>query len=156
MHQTKYSMRGCDFLLGVVVVSHNLFAQGILSSCDMVFGGHKNCTSICLVEGVDAFSKELNSTLNDMFKKYNYVMAFADIKNGTPFNQLLKYKLEHQKENMSIVAGVNLPIMLEMLSQIDTNNPQGLAAYLIDQGRLAIATEEKEISSRVNHDDILG
>lgn len=145
-------------MIGAIIVSHNLFADGILTSCDMIFGNHHDFQSVCLTEGVDDFSKQLDITLDKMFHNYSYVFAFADLKGGTPYNQLLRYQLEHQKNNMMIVPGVNLPMIIELLGRMDSDDPIKLINELIKVGKDNISLTELENNddSADMDDDILG
>lgn len=144
-------------MIGAIIVSHNLFADGILTSCDMIFGNHHDCQSVCLTEGVDTFSKQLNDKLDQMFHNYSFVFAFADLKGGTPYNQLLRYQLEHQKDNMMIVPGVNLPMIIELLGRMDSDNPIKLIHELIEIGKdnISITELENDNDSADMDDDIL-
>lgn len=145
-------------LLGIVIVSHGSFADGILSSLDMIFGNHEDCFSVCLTEGVDSFKNKLIKRLDFLSDNYDNVLAFADLKGGTPFNQLLSYKLENSKDQMKIVAGVNLPVLIEAMSQKNSQDIEQLTKYIIESGKNAI-TEEllvPETNALDSDDDILG
>lgn len=125
-------------MLGGIVVSHGLFAQGILSSCDMIFGNHEGVKGVCLKEGVSSFEEELNGTLDNMFAQYDSIVVFADLKGGTPYNQVLKYKLEKDKKDMKIIVGVNLPMLIEFLSVLNTSKAEQVAPELTSIGRKSI------------------
>lgn len=104
---------------GILVSSHSIQAEAVIKGCEMILGNTKNCYSICLLEGVDEFSKSIYRKLDEMFEMYDEVIAVADLRGGTPFNQLLRYKLEKQKSNMIIISGFNCPLMIELIMSLE-------------------------------------
>lgn len=143
-------------MIGAIITSHGLFAKGVLSSCDMIFGNHKNIEAICLTEGVSAFTRNLDNVLDDMSKKYDSLICFADLKGGTPYNQLMKYKLEKKEDNLKIIVGVNLPMVIEFLSRNDKAELGKVIPYVIDTGKNSIFEESlPQENNKIINDDVL-
>ena len=129
---------------GIVVVGHNHFAEGVVSAGEMILGPQEHVKYVCLTEGVDAFSKQLNETLDEAFGKYDSVVVLADAKGGTPFNQSLRYKMENAKDNMYIVAGVNLPLLMELALRLGEDDIEKVLADVIATGQSSIELESVE------------
>lgn len=143
-------------MVGVVVVGHNHIAEGLLSACDMIIGHHNHCKCVCLTEGVESFSKQLYETLDEMFDSYDGVIVLADAKGGTPFNQSLRYKLEKAKDDMFIISGMNLPLMMELVLRLEGNEDVGtLAAEVAASGRESVLLEETETEKDEDPDDVI-
>lgn len=138
-------------MIGVVVVSHSVLAQGILETCDMVLGNHKNCVAVCLKEGVEAFAKQLYDTLNAMYETYEEVLVIADLKGGTPYNQSLQYKLEKGKTTMEIVCGFSLPMMAQLLVTLPyANDVRTLSEQLVEIAKNSI---ERYVDMEMTQED---
>lgn len=143
-------------MVGVVVVGHNHFAEGLLSACDMIIGHHNHCKCVCLTEGVEAFSNELYGTLDEMSGAYDGVIVLADAKGGTPFNQSLRYKLEKAKDNMYIISGANLPLLMELVLRLEGGEDVGtLAAEVAAAGRESVLLEKVETEEDDEPDDVI-
>jgi len=142
---------------GIIVVSHNQMAAGLISTCDMIVGHHHHCQYLGLNEdGVNVFSEELYKNLDDMLEKYDEVIALADIKGGTPFNQLLRYKLEKNIERMYIISGVNIPLLIQLMVNIDNDQETRLIVEeAISVGQESILLETLEEKQDNEFDDIL-
>lgn len=142
---------------GVVVVGHDHIASGFISACDMILGNHDYCSCVCLTEGVESFANELYRTLDDSFEKYDSVIIMADVKGGTPFNQSLKYKLEKGKDNLFIVAGTNLPILMELLMRLNEDvDTEKLVKEVVMSGQASLVLEEPEdVTGEEDEDDII-
>ena len=137
-------------MIGVLIVSHGMFAESLLSSGDVILGNHNNCFSVCLTdEGIFSFSKAVESKLDFMFQNYDQVLVLSDLKGGTPYNQALKYKLEKNKEKMVIATGFNMPMFAELVVLLpDATNIFDLANKVIE-----VAKESIEIDNLENEVD---
>ena len=127
---------------GIVVVGHNHFAEGVVSAGEMILGPQEHVKYVCLTEGVDAFGK------------YDSVVVLADAKGGTPFNQSLRYKLENAKDNMYIVAGVNLPLLMELALRLGEDDIEKVLDDVIATGQSSIELENVEDDDE-DDDDIV-
>ena len=143
-------------MVGVVVTGHNLIADGLVSACDMIIGHHNHCKTVCLTDGVDSFSKKLYETLDEMFNEYEAVIVVSDVKGGTPFNQSLRYKLEKAKSNMQIISGMNLPLFMELVMQLEfADDAEQLAKSVVETGAQSVALEELDEEADDDEDDVI-
>ena len=120
----------------ILVVSHGEFAKGLCSTLDMFFSeADKNYISLSS-EGVDHYATELQNYLE---KTSEDVMILCDLYGGTPFNQAVNIcaKLEIQ-DRTEIIAGVNLPMIMELYAFKDTLDIKSARAICEDSGKKGI------------------
>lgn len=141
-------------MIGVLVVSHSSFARGLLETGDMVLGNHNNCFCLGLTDtGVFEFEQLVKTKLDSMFESYDEVLVLCDLKGGTPYNQVFKYKLENSKENMVIVTGFNLPMFAELVVSLPyVEHASELANKIISIAKEAIERDNNGNETEENDD----
>ncbi|AUJ24744.1 MULTISPECIES: PTS sugar transporter subunit IIA [Virgibacillus] len=103
-------------MIGVLVTSHGPFCEALIKTGEMITGQQDNVSHISLDDkGVSDFAARLEEKLNVMTEEYDEVVILCDIKGGTPCNESIKYALTY-KNNLAIIAGVNLPTYLEIIN----------------------------------------
>ena len=100
-------------MVGIILASHGEFAKGILQSSEMIFGEQENVKAVTLMpsEGPDDFKAKLKEAIAS-FDNQDEVLFLVDLWGGTPFNQANTLFEEH-KDSWAIVAGMNLPMLIE-------------------------------------------
>ena len=102
-----------------LIATHGTFAGGIKSSIDLILGETEN---LFLIQAYLEENKSLQEEIEQVLKKINNedeLIVFTDLMGGSITNQILQFGL---KENVYIVAGVNLPLLLDILLA-DPENP---------------------------------
>lgn len=126
--------------MNVLLVSHQGVAKGMEKAIDMITGEQKKLHTIELTEaGVQAFSTELQSYLEEWKRSKKPLFILADLKGGTPYNQAVA--LVHQldlEQNVFVVSGVNLPIILESLFLDEDNLKVSALDRVVESARNAI------------------
>lgn len=113
-----------------LLVSHGLFAAGLLDSFEMICGKNDSISVISLSDdGVKDFSNRLNNYLEE--NKDNQVLILCDIKGGTPYNEAYRRYLDNLGR-IRVIAGMNLPMLIEvgMLISIGTSLDEAYATGL--------------------------
>lgn len=103
-------------MLGVIVCTHSNFATGIKDAVEMIAGKQENFDIIGFQEGEDML--ELSAKLHNIAQRYEdmnepYVFL-VDLFGATPFNASAAGLAQF---DTSIITGVNLPILLEIVLQ---------------------------------------
>ena len=100
----------------VILVGHGKIAEGIKSAAEVIVGNCDDVDAISLLpsDSVDDFNKSLDESLSDC-QKDELIVIFADLAGGTPANQSA-YRLT-EYENLHVIAGINLPLVIETLVQ---------------------------------------
>ena len=102
-----------------LIATHGSFAAGIKSSLEMIIGSTENLYTIqAYTEGNKTITEELDAIMREISEDDDLII-FTDLAGGSITNQVLQTAL---KKNVYIVAGVNLPLLLDIvLSDPETN-----------------------------------
>ncbi|MDT2598355.1 PTS sugar transporter subunit IIA [Enterococcus hulanensis] len=120
----------------LLVVSHGAFCQGILDSYQMIAGENKDIFAISLTDtGIQDFSERLNKQLTEL--ESEDILILTDIKGGTPYNEAYKYYLSNE-ERIRVVAGMNLPMLIEVGLNLANTKLNDLAEMAIEIGKNGI------------------
>lgn len=111
-----------------VVISHGFFCKELVNSVKMIFGDVDRVESLPLEEGMDpeVYENALNKLIDD---NEGNVFVCADIMGGTPFKSLAKAA---RTREIYGVAGVSMPMLIEVLSNRDMYTGKELAANVAE------------------------
>lgn len=136
-------------MIGMVVAGHGNFATGMGSNIELIAGQQENFILCDFIQGMTAedLSGDYMKALNKL-SGLDGIVFFTDIPGGTPFNEAVKIKLQHN--NVSVLTGSNIPMLLDMLFNRDLN----MSAFMekaLDAGKKGIM--QFETKKRVEIDD---
>jgi PTS system fructose specific IIA component len=105
----------------ILIVTHGELAAGFKDAAEVIFGEVKGITTIGLHSGesVEAFGEKIYETLAG-YDGNESVLIFADLLSASPYNQsvLSVNKLDAKRaENVRLIAGASLPMVLEGINQ---------------------------------------
>ena len=105
----------------ILIVTHGELAAGFKDAAEVIFGEVKGITTIGLHSGesVEAFGEKIYATLAG-FDENESVLIIADLLSASPYNQsvLSVNKLDEKRaENVRLIAGPSLPMVLEGINQ---------------------------------------
>lgn len=101
-------------MIGLIVVSHGSFAKSLIESAEMIIGSQKNYINYACLQphdGLEDMRDEINNICLDLKRRTEGILILVDIQGGTPSNSAC---LLPELHNISIVSGVNLPMLLEV------------------------------------------
>lgn len=106
-------------MVSIILATHGEMAKGMVDSANMLVGNTDNLNVISLKPGVnpDDFLAVVKQTIEKV-DDGSGVLAFVDIFGGTPNNTLYRAAAETGK-NVKIITGVNLPMILNVLTEIN-------------------------------------
>lgn len=136
-------------MVGIILASHGGFADGIAQSAQMIFGKQDNFAHVILKpdEGPDDIRAKMEDAIAS-FDNQDEVLFLIDLWGGTPFNQannLIKDKAD-KAAKWAIVTGMNLPMVIESLSQrFSVNSAQEIATAIIDPAKDGIKTQPESL-----------
>ncbi|WP_027825109.1 PTS sugar transporter subunit IIB [Lactobacillus psittaci] len=136
-------------MVGIVLASHGAFAEGISQSAEMIFGKQTNFGSAILKpdEGPDDVRKKMEDVIAS-FDNQDEVLFLVDLWGGTPFNQANKL-LEEHGGNWSIVTGLNLPMVIEALTQrFSVESAKEIATAIINPAKEGIKTKPESLAPK--------
>ena len=100
---------------GIIVVTHADYGTALLRAAEVILGPVQDCTCIQLDVSVDV--ETTVSRLKEAVERLNTgngVMVLTDMFGGTPTN--LSLSLLGARDDVEVVTGVNLPMLLRVLS----------------------------------------
>ena len=95
-----------------LIATHGTFAEGVKSSLDIIIGETEN---LFIINAYTDGNKSIEDALQNVFKNINIedeMIIFSDLLGGSITNQIIRYAL---KENVHVVAGINLPLLIEVM-----------------------------------------
>ena len=136
-------------MVGIILATHGEFAEGILQSGSMIFGEQENVKAITLHPSDSPESlKERMQEAIATFDNQDEVLFLVDLWGGTPFNQANNLCGEHS--NWAIVAGLNLPMLIEAYSsRFSMETAKEIAAAIIEPAREGVkATVDAPVQNK--------
>ena len=133
-------------MVGIILASHGQFAEGILQSGSMIFGEQENVKAVILKpsEGPDDLRAKLEEAVAS-FDNQDEVLFLVDLWGGTPFNQANSLFEDH-KDKWAIVAGMNLPMVIEAYaSRFSMNTAHEIAAHIIETAKEGVKVKPEEL-----------
>lgn len=136
-------------MVGIILASHGEFAKGILQSSEMIFGQQENVKAVTLMpsEGPNDIRAKLEEAIAS-FENQDEVLFLVDLWGGTPFNQANTLFEEH-KDKWAIVAGLNLPMLIEAYgARFSMESAHEIAAYILQAGREGVKVKPEELEPK--------
>lgn len=136
-------------MVGIILASHGEFAKGILQSSEMIFGQQENVKAVTLMpsEGPNDIRAKLEEAIAS-FENQDEVLFLVDLWGGTPFNQANALFEEH-KDKWAIVAGLNLPMLIEAYgARFSMESAHEIAAYVLQPGREGVKVKPEELEPK--------
>lgn len=103
----------------IILASHGPFAQGALECAQMLMGKQEDINVITVL--IDSNIEQIRQQMVNSYQKLNQgrgLIILVDIIGGTPCN--LAGELAIQHDDVLLICGFNIPILLEIL-----NNREG-------------------------------
>ncbi|MBU3158412.1 mannose/fructose/sorbose PTS transporter subunit IIA [Clostridium frigoris] len=124
-------------MIATILGTHGKFSEEILKSTEMILEKQENVATITYLPGEGA---------NDLMKKYEDaikslqceagVLFMVDLFGGSPFNAASR--IAAKEENMHIITGINLPMLLAVFSAREDSTVDELARIAISTGQTGI------------------
>lgn len=125
-------------MIDILVVTHGDFCNGILSSVEMIMGDHKGIKPISL--SPNAGLSELRETISEEIEecKQENTLIFTDLFGATPYNASVLNTKDFSDMPIKVISGLNLPMLLEAKSLMDTMKLDELYDHIIKIGKESI------------------
>jgi len=120
-------------MIGGIIVSHGKLGEELLNALTSILGEAPNIEAISIgwYDDVDESKKRINQSLKRVKQKSGAVI-FTDMFGGTPSNLSYSFLQENQVE---IITGVNLPMLIKFVSLQRSNNLKEVARKVVEQGK---------------------
>ena len=107
--------------VGILIITHGEMAQQLILTATSTLGGNLplDCKALSISPSCDPdkMLKEAQTSLSDLMSD-DGVLILTDIYGSTPSNIANHFKAQ---ENISVIAGINLPMLIRILNYPDLN-----------------------------------
>lgn len=142
-------------MIGLLVTGHANFGSGITSSVNLIAGEQESYKYVDFLPSysTEDLTAEITKALEEL-KDCEGVIIFTDLMGGTPFN--VSAQVGHGKENIRIVAGTNLPMLVEIvMSRKFMDDLDGLVESVLETGKEQVTKYEfKQVVQEASDDGI--
>ncbi|CYW93679.1 TPA: PTS sugar transporter subunit IIA [Streptococcus suis] len=139
-------------MIKVIVVAHGQFASGILTSLKLIAGEVENIEAIDFSEGMSA--QELKARIKAAILDEREVLILTDLLGGTPFKVSVELAAEQKEQNVVVLSGLNLAMILEANFSRLTDDLEQLVGKLITTSKDGIV-DSVSLLAEDNHDEEL-
>lgn len=98
-------------MIQLVVVAHGEFASGILTSLRLIAGEVEKVVAIDFVEGMSA--QEVKDRIKQTISGEKQVLILTDLVGGTPFKTSVELVVEEGQQEIAVLSGLNLAMLLD-------------------------------------------
>lgn len=97
----------------IIIATHGELADAFKSTLKMFTNDISDVYSVGLTEsGVDEFKTKIDELMKECYEEGTEILVLADLFGGTPFNTAM-LEIKGKYENVEIISGVNLPLLIE-------------------------------------------
>ena len=141
-------------MVSLIIGTHGSFSRELINSAELIYGKLENVSYITFLpgEGQKDLIDKYNTIINKLDKD-SEVLFLVDLFGGSPFNTASMLSIDNV--NMDVVTGVNLPMLLEVYSNIDNSSLEDLVSIAINSAQKSICSLKKSIDLNREDDDLL-
>jgi PTS system mannose-specific IIA component len=140
------SMERKEFsLVGIVLVSHGLLAEGLKDAAEMIVGPQTHFLTVSMQPDTDLASlrmmleQAVTAVASD-----GGALVLVDILGGSPANASSSLALQ----GIEVICGVNLPMLLELLIQRENSSQRELAAIALQAAKQGVINLTQQLTHR--------
>lgn len=124
-------------MVGLIVCTHGRFSEELVKASEMIFGKQEAIKSITFEPGesADGLVEKYKAAIEELGEK-DGILFVVDLFGGSPYNAASRIVADHG--NMDIIAGVNLPMLLEIYMPRTFLTLPELVDVAINAGRNAV------------------
>lgn len=128
-------------MIGVVIVTHGQLGRELVTAAEMIIGEglHIAAVSIGWHDDVNEVKNEIEKAITKVDQGQG-ALILTDMFGGTPSNLALSFL---ERNNIEIVTGVNLPMVVKLASQKEAIHLHEFAQSVCEQGKrnIVLASE---------------
>ena len=99
--------------MDILLVAHGRYAEGLLSSAELIAGKQENVGVINFLEGMS--QEDVREKIEIYIKDRENVLILSDLLGGTPFKMASMVINETSDKKLNVVTGMNLNMLLEAI-----------------------------------------
>ena len=134
-------------MVGIVVVSHGLMAEGMLDAARMIVGEQERLVSVTLREadGIESLTERVAAAVEQV-DAGDGVLVLVDVFGASPFNASARVAMQRSK--VEVLTGVSLPMLLELAVQREGQDLSALTQVARDAGTSGIRTWSETLAKK--------
>lgn len=100
-------------MIGIIVTGHGEYASGLTSGLKLLAGETEYYEAVDFKpeDSMEVLAEKLRSAIRRL-KDCESMAVLADLTGGSPFNVASRLKMSSVHENMEVVGGISLPMVL--------------------------------------------
>lgn len=120
-------------MVAIIIGTHGNFSEELVRSSEMIFGKQSNVSYITFKQGesLEELAAKYSIAMDQLYTD-DGVLFMVDLLEGNPYNVASMIALKN--ENMDVVTGVNLPMLIETLGSMSFSNVKELKDIAITAG----------------------
>jgi len=124
-------------MVGALVVTHGNLGRELVSAAEMIVGDISRIQAVSI-----GWHDDVNDARKDIEKRIGEVdtgdgvLILTDMFGGTPSNVAFSF---HEPGRIDVVTGVNLPMIIKIVTQKEGDTLDNLARVVREQGRASIS-----------------
>lgn len=140
-------------MIGLIVVGHGMFSDGILSSLELIAGKQKNVIGVNFESGQGShlLKKNIENAIDTL--NTEEVLILADLAGGSPFNMSAIISENRIDKNIKVIAGTNVSMVLEASLCRDNYNVDKLIDVIKNSGIISIKEYKRNKSKEIHECD---
>lgn len=113
-------------MVHIIIATHGSFADGLMSSIELIAGQQDGITTINFVKemSTEDLREEFLRVIEETGVREYLIMT--DLAGGSPYNVSALLSTERKDIEIRVISGVNLPMMLEIVFSRDSMEMDGL------------------------------
>lgn len=106
-------------MVAIVVGTHGNFSTELIRTCEMILGKRDNIAAVTLEPGdsADGLVEKYKTAIKSLDAE-DGIIFITDLFGGSPYNAACKIAME--RDNVGVIAGANLSMVLEVFSLQNT------------------------------------
>ena len=124
-------------MVGLLITGHGHFATGLGTSLKLITGATEKIVYVDFEADhtIDTLKANLMKGIDEL-KGCDGVLVLSDLAGGSPFKTALECKFERMDQAIEVVAGSNLPMLIEgSMSMAAYDSPLDMAEALMEAGK---------------------
>lgn len=141
-------------MISLIIGTHGSFSKELINSAELIYGKLENVNYITFLPGEG--QNDLINKYKDIVNKLDQdpkILFLVDLFGGSPFNAASI--LAFDNVNMDVVTGVNLPMLLEVYSNLENSTLNELVEIAINSAQKSVRSLKKSIELNKGDDDLL-
>lgn len=141
-------------MISLIIGTHGSFSKELINSAELIYGKLENVNYITFLPGEG--QNDLINKYKDIVNKLDQdpkILFLVDLFGGSPFNAASI--LVFDNVNTDVVTGVNLPMLLEVYSNLENSTLNELVEIAINSAQKSVCSLKKSIELNKGDDDLL-